>query len=74
MSTPVGFRYLYEVGFIEREMDAWLRVSTLTLLELIALKSEIIQERNFNYVVEVELYLSRELHFNSVEDEEDPYV
>ena len=27
MSTPLGFRYLYEVGFIEREMDAWLHVS-----------------------------------------------
>lgn len=26
MSTPVGFRYLCEVGFIEREMDMWFHV------------------------------------------------
>ena len=32
MSTPVGFRYLYEVGFIEREMDTWLHVRILILL------------------------------------------
>ncbi|KAL5482443.1 hypothetical protein ACEPAI_9037 [Sanghuangporus weigelae] len=49
MSTPLGFRYLYEVGFIEREMDAWLH------------------ERNFDYVIEVEVYLSREL-LNHSED------
>ncbi|THH08497.1 hypothetical protein EW145_g2671 [Phellinidium pouzarii] len=53
MSTPVGFRYLYEVGFIEREMDMWLH------------------ERNFNYVVEVEVYLSRELNSSSADDFED---
>ncbi|KAJ7761527.1 Rapamycin-insensitive companion of mTOR, N-term-domain-containing protein [Mycena maculata] len=23
ISTPVGFRYLYDVGYIEREMDTW---------------------------------------------------
>ncbi|KAJ6537472.1 Rapamycin-insensitive companion of mTOR, N-term-domain-containing protein [Mycena sp. CBHHK59/15] len=23
MSTPVGFRYLYDVGYIDREMDTW---------------------------------------------------
>ncbi|KAJ6559137.1 Rapamycin-insensitive companion of mTOR, N-term-domain-containing protein [Mycena vulgaris] len=23
VSTPVGFRYLYDVGYIEREMDTW---------------------------------------------------
>ncbi|KAH8114744.1 Rapamycin-insensitive companion of mTOR, N-term-domain-containing protein [Phellopilus nigrolimitatus] len=53
MSTPVGFRYLYDVGFIEREMDMWLH------------------ERNFHYVVEVEVYLSRELNFNASEDFDD---
>ena len=26
MATPVGFRYLYDVGFIERELDVWLHV------------------------------------------------
>ncbi|TDL23281.1 hypothetical protein BD410DRAFT_858667 [Rickenella mellea] len=53
MSTPVGFRYLYDVGYIDREMDMWLH------------------ERNFHYVVEVEVYLSRELNFNPMEDDDD---
>ncbi|KLO15978.1 hypothetical protein SCHPADRAFT_823888 [Schizopora paradoxa] len=53
MSTPLGFRYLYDVGFIERELDAWL------------------YGRNENYVVEIEVYLSRELNYNPMEDE--PY-
>lgn len=26
MSMPVGFRYLYDVGFINREMDMWYHV------------------------------------------------
>jgi len=53
MSTPLGFRYLYDVGFIEREMDTWLH------------------ERNENYVTEIEVYLSRELNYNPMEDEVD---
>ena len=31
----------------------------------------ILQERNFHYVVEVEVYLSKELNFNPMEDDED---
>ena len=27
MSTPVGFRYLYDAGYIDREMDMWFNVS-----------------------------------------------
>ena len=30
MSTPVGFRYLYDVGFINREMDMWFHVGGST--------------------------------------------
>lgn len=26
MSTPVGFRYLFESGYIDREMDIWFHV------------------------------------------------
>ena len=32
MSTPVGFRYLFDVGFIEREMDVWLQASNVATL------------------------------------------
>jgi rapamycin-insensitive companion of mTOR len=27
MSTPLGFRYLHNGGYIEREMDGWFNVS-----------------------------------------------
>ena len=27
MSTPMGFRYLYDAGYIDREMDMWFNVS-----------------------------------------------
>lgn len=27
MSTPMGFRYLYDAGYIDREMDVWFNVS-----------------------------------------------
>jgi large subunit ribosomal protein L17e len=26
MSTPMGFRYLYDAGYIDREMDIWFNV------------------------------------------------
>lgn len=29
MSTPVGFRYLFDSGYIDREMDIWLHVRVL---------------------------------------------
>ena len=29
MSTPVGFRYLFDSGYIDREMDIWLHVRAL---------------------------------------------
>lgn len=28
MSTPVGFRYLFDSGYIDREMDIWFHVSS----------------------------------------------
>ena len=27
MSTPMGFRYLYDAEYIDREMDVWFNVS-----------------------------------------------
>ncbi len=69
MSTPLGFRYLYDVGFIERELDSWLHVrlvcALMTCLHIVR------QERNENYVTEIEVYLSRELNYNPMEDEVD---
>jgi rapamycin-insensitive companion of mTOR len=32
MSTPVGFRYLFESGYIDREMDIWFHVGALQFL------------------------------------------
>ena len=39
MSTPVGFRYLFDSGYIDREMDIWLHVrffDSMTSCTLIA--------------------------------------
>ena len=30
MSTPMGFRYLYNTGYIDREMDMWFDVGTVS--------------------------------------------
>lgn len=32
MSTPMGFRYLYDQGYIDREMDIWFNVSPISSL------------------------------------------
>lgn len=32
MSTPVGFRYLYDAGYIDREMDMWFDVCVLVVV------------------------------------------
>jgi len=26
MSTPIGFRFLYDAGYIDREIEAWFNV------------------------------------------------
>ncbi|KAG1750937.1 Rapamycin-insensitive companion of mTOR, N-term-domain-containing protein [Suillus occidentalis] len=53
MSTPMGFRYLYSAGYIDREMDMWFH------------------ERNINYVVQVEIFLSKVFSSEAAEDDED---
>jgi hypothetical protein len=34
MSTPVGFRYLFDSGYIDREMDIWFHVRVFQYDEL----------------------------------------
>lgn len=34
MSTPMGFRYLYDQGYIDREMDIWFNASTISRLRM----------------------------------------
>lgn len=41
MSTPMGFRYLYNAGYIDREMDMWFHVRTVSLFELQQLTTNI---------------------------------
>jgi large subunit ribosomal protein L17e len=33
MSTPMGFRYLYDAGYIDKEMDMWFNVSSCRSLK-----------------------------------------
>ncbi|KDR82835.1 hypothetical protein GALMADRAFT_88557 [Galerina marginata CBS 339.88] len=53
MSTPMGFRYLYDAGYIDREMESWFH------------------ERNIDYVVGVEVFLSKVFNFSNVGDDDD---
>jgi large subunit ribosomal protein L17e len=58
MSTPMGFRYLYDAGYIDREMDIWFNVCRFTAHQWLRtyLYS---QERNIYYVVQVEVFLAK---------------
>ncbi|KAF8890018.1 Rapamycin-insensitive companion of mTOR, N-term-domain-containing protein [Gymnopilus junonius] len=53
MSTPMGFRYLYDAGYIDREMESWFN------------------ERNIDYVVEVEVFLSKVFNYSNAGDDDD---
>ncbi|KAH9480426.1 Target of rapamycin complex 2 subunit ste20 [Psilocybe cubensis] len=53
MSTPMGFRYLYDAGYIDREMESWFN------------------ERNIDYVVEVEVFLSKVFNLSNSDDADD---
>ncbi|KAF8606948.1 hypothetical protein BDV93DRAFT_331061 [Ceratobasidium sp. AG-I] len=44
MSTQIGFRYLYNADYIDREMDGWFH------------------EQNYQYLIQVEVYLARALN------------
>lgn len=70
MSTPMGFRYLHDAGYIDREMDMWFNVSK-DLLPYSPV-AHLLQERNIYYVIQVEVFLAKV--FNSgilSEDDQD---
>ncbi|KAF8967140.1 Rapamycin-insensitive companion of mTOR, N-term-domain-containing protein [Flammula alnicola] len=53
MSTPMGFRFLYDAGYIDREIEAWFN------------------GRNIDYVVEVEVFLTKVFNFSNIVDDDD---
>jgi rapamycin-insensitive companion of mTOR len=60
MSTPVGFRYLYNSEYIDREMDSWFHVCPLSRRCSPSIIYVFIdQERNYHYVVQVEVFLAK---------------
>lgn len=55
MSTPMGFRYLYDVGYIDREMDIWFNERNLYYV----VQVEIFLSRVFNhFAIEDEEFLA----------------
>ncbi|KAG9079106.1 hypothetical protein FS749_008827, partial [Ceratobasidium sp. UAMH 11750] len=54
MSTQIGFQYLYNADYIDREMDGWFH------------------EHNYQYLVQVEVYLARALNPFDEDEEELP--
>ncbi|QRV92421.1 STE16 protein [Ceratobasidium sp. AG-Ba] len=54
MSTQIGFQYLYNADYIDREMDGWFH------------------EHNYQYLVQVEVYLARALNPFEGDDDELP--
>lgn len=69
MSTPMGFRYLYDAGYIDREMDMWFNVSRLCCIYEWSYSSN--QERNIYYVVQVEVFLSKAFQGGILADEDE---
>ena len=57
ISTPAGFRYLYDANYIDREMDTWFHVSVD--IPVLGANLSITKERNLRYVVQVEVYLAK---------------
>jgi hypothetical protein len=71
MSTPVGFRYLFDSGYINREMDIWFHVRVFPYDKLSALILLSRKERNIHYVIEIEVWLAKTMEFIPVDDEDD---
>jgi rapamycin-insensitive companion of mTOR len=71
MSTPMGFRYLYDAGYINREMDMWFHVCPLDTSSRVNDVDRKHQERNIYYVVQVEVFLAKVFSYNSADDYED---
>lgn len=72
MSTPMGFRYLYDAGYIDREMDMWFNVSRSCCVHEWAYSSN--QERNIYYVIQVEVFLSKAFQGGIMADEDEDMV
>ena len=68
MSTPIGFQYLCDAGYIVQEMEGWFHVSILIAWTQ-PFAHTASQERNRQYAVQVEVYLARA--FNLAESDED---
>jgi large subunit ribosomal protein L17e len=74
MSTSMGFRYLFEAGHIDREMDTWFHVRSSRDVNRIVLllTRRLVKERNLVYVVDIEIFLAKLFNTTLVtEDEED---
>ena len=56
-STPMGFRYLYNASYIDREMDLWFHVCSIMVVTKRILIS--LQEKNIHYVVDMEVFLAK---------------
>ena len=56
-STPMGFRYLYNASYIDREMDLWFHVCSIMVVTTHILIS--LQEKNIHYVVDMEVFLAK---------------
>jgi rapamycin-insensitive companion of mTOR len=57
LSTSIGFSYLLQANYIDSEMDEWFLVSFSVPGRDIFLMMMWNQERNLQYVIQVELYL-----------------
>ncbi|KAF9046606.1 Rapamycin-insensitive companion of mTOR, N-term-domain-containing protein [Panaeolus papilionaceus] len=47
MSTPIGFRFLYDAGYIDREMESWFNERNLTYI----INVEVFLAKVFNYTM-----------------------
>lgn len=57
-STPMGFRYLYNASYIDREMDLWFHVR-ISMTSVCELTLTAVQEKNIHYVVDMEVFLAK---------------
>lgn len=65
VSTSVGFQYLNQAQYIERELESWLAVSGILRRSMVladhfwAFSLGFSQERNLLYVIEAETFVSK---------------
>jgi hypothetical protein len=71
MSTPVGFRYLFDSGYIDREMDIWLHVRALWFHDKLHTNSFPVKGTQHSLLVEIEVWLAKTMEFIPVDDKDD---